>query len=147
MVGVGKRGGRRDERGFTLIEMIVVLAILGLMLGLVISHGPAHSQRLDLDTSAQEIARSLRLARSRAIAQNRMVRWVPTPRGYSLDGAATRALPADVTMTEAGTIGFAADGSSSGGLITLRGGERQIAIALDWLTGRVAIAEGSRIVR
>jgi general secretion pathway protein H len=133
--------GEGDSGGFTLIEMIVVLAILGLMLGLVISHGPLHSQRLDLDSAAQDITRSLRLARSRAIAQNRTVTWRATPRGYSLDGGAPRALPADVAMTTAGGIGFAADGSSSGGRITLRGGEREIAIGLDWLTGRVAVEQ------
>jgi general secretion pathway protein H len=136
----------RDINGFTLIEMIVVLAILGLMLGLVVSHGPVHSQRLDLDATAQEIARSLRLARSRAIAQNRTVTWLPMRGGYSLDGGPPRTLPADVALTAAGAIGFAADGSSSGGLVTLRGGERQIAIALDWLTGRVAIEERSRTI-
>jgi general secretion pathway protein H len=135
----------RDQGGFTLLEIIVVLAILGLMLSLVVSRGPLHSQRLDLDATAREMAASLRLARSRAIVQDRAVTWVAGPRGFSLDGGVPRQLPVDVAVVDSGSIGgaigFAADGSSSGGHITLQGGERRVAIEVNWLTGRVAITE------
>jgi hypothetical protein len=48
---------------FTLLEMIVVLAVLDLTLGLVIGRGPMHNPRV----AAREVARALRPARSRAI--------------------------------------------------------------------------------
>lgn len=131
----------RTQGGFTLIEMIVVLVILGLMLGLVVSRAPMHSQRLDLDGVSRQMMGSLRLARSRAIAQNRTVIWVAASSGFSLDGEAPRRLPADVTVAAGERIGFAADGSSSGGRVVLQSGERKVAIGVDWLTGRVQVAE------
>jgi general secretion pathway protein H len=134
-------GAIQHQYGFTLIEMVVVLAVLGLMLGLVVSRGPAHSRRLDLDATARQVTVSLRLARARAIAENRVVRWEAGPGGFRVDDEAPHLLPADVRFAGAGSIGFAADGSSSGGQITLRGGERQVAIGVDWLTGRVRLSE------
>jgi prepilin-type N-terminal cleavage/methylation domain-containing protein len=64
---------RRDTAGFTLLEMIVVLVVLGLTPGLVMTHGPVHSRRLELDATARQVAGALRLARSRAIAEERGV--------------------------------------------------------------------------
>ena len=36
-------------------------------------------------------------------------------------------------------ISFTPDGGSSGGRLVLRGGDRQVAIGVDWLTGRVVV--------
>jgi general secretion pathway protein H len=136
------RSGRpARQSGFTLLEMIIVLVILALTAGLLVGRGPLHSQRLDLDASARSVAASLRLARSRAIAQGHPVTWFVGARGFSLDGAAPQALPRDVTSLAAGTIGFAPDGSSSGGHVILQGGSRRVSILVDWLTGRVQLAE------
>lgn len=139
--GVPTRMTGRDN-GFSLIEMIVVLAVVGLIASLLVSHGPAHSRRLDLNAAAREVTGSLRLARARAVAENRTVRWVANRAAFHLDSEATHTLAADVTMTGSGLIGFAADGSTSGGLITLHSSAGQIAVAVDWLTGRVSIEEG-----
>lgn len=125
------------QHGFTLIEMIVVLAILGMMLGLIVSRGPMRSQRLDLDGAGRELMGSLRLARARAIAQDRTVLWSVVSRGYGPDGDRSHGLPLDVSVVSAGPVGFAADGSSTGGIVTLRGQGREVAIVVDWLTGRV----------
>jgi general secretion pathway protein H len=40
-----------------------------------------------------------------------------------------------------GNIRFNPDGSSSGGRIVLADGTRRIAVGVDWLTGRVVIAD------
>jgi general secretion pathway protein H len=40
-----------------------------------------------------------------------------------------------------GAIRFNPDGSSTGGRISLSDGGRRIAVGVDWLTGRVAVAE------
>jgi general secretion pathway protein H len=42
--------------------------------------------------------------------------------------------------TRRGDIRFNPDGSSSGGRITIAEGGRRIAIGVDWLTGRVQVA-------
>jgi general secretion pathway protein H len=40
-------------------------------------------------------------------------------------------------------IAFFADGSSSGGSITLSRGERAYSIIVDWITGSVTLKEGT----
>jgi general secretion pathway protein H len=45
----------------------------------------------------------------------------------------------DVTQ---GDIRFNPDGSSTGGRISVADGARSIAVGVDWLSGRVSVAEG-----
>src|SRR5712692_6515863 len=59
--------------GFTLIELIVVLAILGFAVTLVVGYGSPVSRGLDLRGSAAALASGLRMARSEAILNNRAV--------------------------------------------------------------------------
>ena len=125
--------------GFTLIEMVVVLAVLALALGLVLTHGPVRSQRLELDSAARQVAGALRLARSRAIAQERPVSFALDARGYSLDRGAPVIWGAAVSPGGNRLVVFTPDGGSSGGLIVLREGDRAVAIGVDWLTGRVVV--------
>jgi type II secretion system protein H len=75
----------RAAGGFTLVEMLVVLSVLALALALVITHGPVRSPRLELDAAARRVAGALRLARSRAIAEERTVVFALDRGGYSLD--------------------------------------------------------------
>jgi general secretion pathway protein H len=145
---------RGTRAGFTLLEMLVVLVILGLALGIVVSRGPMRSQRLDMDAAARSIAGTLRLARSRAIVRDQTVRVAVdvAAHRYAMDGEAPHALPADVELrvvTVAGlsdrarvaAIAFAPDGSSSGGRIELVGRGRTVQVGVDWLTGRVSLAD------
>jgi general secretion pathway protein H len=136
------RWQNRSALGFTLIEIIVVLVILGLILGIVVARGPLHSRRLDLDGAARQLAGALRLARSQAIAQNRTVSVLVAADAYRLDNQAAQALPVGVNLTGNSAIAFAPDGSSSGGVLELRSGDRQVDVGVEWLTGRVRVVDG-----
>jgi general secretion pathway protein H len=95
----------------------------------------------------------LRLARTRAIAANRRTRFVldPAGHGFAVDGGRPQALPAQlaalivpedgVPRARGGGISFAPDGSSSGGTVELADGGRRMRIDVDWLTGRIAVAD------
>jgi general secretion pathway protein H len=132
-----ERANHDRANGFTLIEMIVVLAILGMMIGLVVTRGPLHSQHLDAEAAARGLAGALRVARGQAIAQHRPVVVTVAANGYRVDGEPSHAVPTDVALSGDATIRYAPDGSSSGGTIAVRGGTGRIGVAVDWLTGRV----------
>jgi general secretion pathway protein H len=140
--------------GFTLIEVIVTLAILGLALLLITGYKAPWSTTLGLKGSAAELASGLRLARSQAIAGNRPVAvdLDLARRRYRVGDGPSQALPKTVSMTmltvvgenrgrNAGDIRFNPDGSSTGGRIVLTQDGRRIAVGVDWLTGRVTVAD------
>ena len=143
---------KSNEAGFTLIEMLAVLAVLALAAALVVMHGPQRSPALDLRTAVQQVAGTLRLARSRAIAGNRDVgvTFDTAARSVRLDGTGARALPPGVAITVTALMGetagerlaairFAPDGSSTGGQVDLDGAGRRVRIGVEWLTGRVEV--------
>lgn len=119
-----------SDAGFTLLEMTVVIAVMGLMILLIVNSGPPTSHFLEEKAAAQRIAQTMRDARGRAIAQGQPVPFA-LPR-----------LPAWLTVSvqaPKGGIVFAPDGSASGGRVLLMGDGRNIAVTTDWLSGRVQI--------
>ena len=143
------RGG-----GFTLIELLVVLAVLGLALALIAGYKPPWSRGLGLRATAAELAAGLRLARSEAIVNNRPVAFDLDLVGhrYSIGTGTPRPLPAALSLElltisgealngRKGDIRFNPDGSSTGGRISLADGQRRIGVGVDWLTGRVSVAD------
>jgi general secretion pathway protein H len=127
--------------GFTLIEMLVVLAVLVLALGLVLTRGPVRSERLELDSAAHQVAGALRLARSRAISEQRTVVLAFRADGYRLDRDASVTWPGNISLEGNQRVFFTPDGGSSGARLQLRNGQRAVAIGIDWLTGRVIVRQ------
>jgi len=130
----------RREHGFTLLELIVVLVILGLALSLVLAQGPVRSPTVEFDSTVRQVTGALRLARSRAIADDRMVAVLFVPRGFRLDQETPIAFSSDISVSGKRLISFTPDGGSSGGEVMLRMGERQMVIGVDWLSGRVTLS-------
>jgi general secretion pathway protein H len=137
--------------GFTLLELLVVLVLvagaLALVPGLIAGRSPPV-----LDGSAREIAGVLREARSRAIFLGRDQRVTLDLDARRLIDARGRetALPeglglalltatAELEGDGRGAIRFFPDGGSTGGRVRLVQDGREIAVVVDWLTGRVAI--------
>jgi general secretion pathway protein H len=146
---------RASGRGFTLLELIVALAVIGLALALIVGYRAPWSRSLSLKGTAATLASELRLARSEAISRNRAVAFVIELAGhrYRVDDGAAHSLPHAMSVAlltvagerlgdGAGAIRFNPDGSSTGGRITLAEGGQWIAIGVDWLTGRVSVADG-----
>jgi len=143
--------------GFTLIEIIVVLAIFGFALALVVGYRSPLSRGLDLRGSAAALASGLRMTRSEAILNNRAVVFDIDLAGrrFQPGSAPVRQLPPRLTIEllaisgerrdgHTGEIRFNPDGSSSGGRISIADGGYIIMVGVDWLTGRVSIADVRR---
>jgi prepilin-type N-terminal cleavage/methylation domain-containing protein len=57
------RSNDRRQAGFTLLEMIIVIAVLGMALGLVVTRGPMRSQTMEMQAAVNQVAQGLRVAR------------------------------------------------------------------------------------
>ena len=144
----------RRQAGFTLIEMLIVVAVLSLVLAIVATRGPMRSQTLEARATASRIEQDLRLARSKAIASNMPTRFVLdfATHTYRIDGGPSTALPRSVVLAvtavsdetraeRLAAIRFNPDGSSTGGRIELADGQQRLRIGVDWLTGRISMAD------
>jgi general secretion pathway protein H len=143
-------------RGFTLLELIVVLAIAALLVAVVVPLGSHRRDHDALQAGAREIAAALRLARSRAILSNRPTSFlVDVENGFYRPPGATaaRAVPTgshvalytaqqELLSGTTGAIRFYPDGSSTGGGLGLSLGGERYEILVDWLTGGVSVHAG-----
>lgn len=151
----GTPPARARAAGFTLLEMLVVLMIMGLVAALTIPTFGTGVSSTALKGAARDVAAGLRLARGQAITQRaeaaleldvaaRSFRVPPDPRVHSLpSGIELKLFTAqrDLVNDQVGAVRFYPDGGSNGGRITLAAGERKFDVDVDWLTGRIAILE------
>jgi general secretion pathway protein H len=143
------------SRGFTLLELLFVLALMVLMLALVPPLLTGSVSGAQLKAAARELAAGLSQARSEAILRQRDAVLVldVDRRSYQITGTArVFRLPekldfklytaqSELAGGSAGAIRFFPDGSSTGGRITVSAGERSFGVDVDWLTGRVRILD------
>ena len=135
----------KSSAGFTLVELLVVMGIMGLVLVVVVNARPkAAATRIAV--TARAIATTLQLARAQAMMSN-------TETVFRIDSVGLQfglprsmhALPKGMTVAmnvaetervaDVGGIRFFPDGQSSGGEIDLTLDGRSARIAVNWLTG------------
>ena len=133
------------EGGFTLIETIVVLVILGLALGIVAGLLPRRNTTLELTAATSRVTGALRIARSRAMVEGHPVPFTASPdgHGFRLDNAQVNFATSVTLLMAQPRILFAPDGSTSGGSLRVLVDGKQRLIEVDWLTGRVVVAAAS----
>ena len=142
-----------EQRGFTLLELLVVLAIIGVVLAFVPGFMLRSQPGLDVDVAARAIADALRQARSDAVLQNReqlfaldveerlfRVGRQHAPVQIAKAIEVTFQTARSEAMSETiGQIRFYPDGSATGGRIGLALDGQQVEVVVDWLTGLVSV--------
>lgn len=140
--------------GYTLVEILVVVAILGLLVTLTLTRGPLRSASLELRLASDSVAQTLRMARARAMASNAPTAIVFDTAAFvlRLNDGTTRRMPPGTAVTVTtnagsvagplGEIWFRPDGSSNGGEVALSQGRLRAKVGVNWLTGQVSVAAG-----
>lgn len=141
----------RRESGFTLLELLVVFAIMALLIGIT----PIAYQKMRDTAQYRDVLRTmlaeLREARQQAAFTHSESRFSVDlkHRRFGIQGRAERSIPESLTVraTVAGTelsangvaaIRFLADGGATGGSIdVLRASGGGSRLRVDWLSGRV----------
>ena len=142
---------RRRLRGFSLLELIVVLAVLGAVAAAVPTLGGQVYESMQMRSAVGSLVLALREARQQAMRDGAVVpvRFDTATNHYATAGGAPQMLPDGVHMaltvdaaTVEGTRGeirFYPDGGASGGDVALvRPAGGGVRISVDWLLGRVS---------
>ena len=145
---------RCAQRGFSLIELVAVLVLVGIALSLV---SLAFTKSLDnakVQAASRDLVAALRYTRGQAIVRGEQTALDIDLQNntYQAPGKALVKLPAQMHMTlltaeseqtsaTSGRIRFFADGGSTGGHISVFMGQREWRINVSWLTGQVVREE------
>lgn len=147
------------ERGFTLLEMVCVLAIVAMLAAVLLPMVPRQTSRSRLQAYALQMATLLKQDRNAAIRRGSDVATLVDAGSRSLRSGATLetvGVPDDVHFqallpqtcrqrTALSTIDFFANGMSCGGTITLTRLDAGFEVHVNWLTGRIEIVSQSTI--
>lgn len=151
-----RRSARASLAGFTLLETLLVLALMAAAALLAAMAFTGGLEGIRLRAESKEIAAQLRYTRARAIATGQPQRFRIDPRGHRWEAAGdhrgrihpglsvsfTGARQAQARAGE-GAILFFPDGGATGGRVTLAAERAAWSVDVAWLTGEVRIARES----
>ena len=141
------------QRGFTLLEMVCVVAVIAMLAAVLLPLIPRQTSRSRLEAYAVQTATLLKADRSAAIRRRSDVATLVDATTRSIHSGATAAMisiPEDVHFdallpqtcrqrAALSTISFFADGMSCGGTIALSRLDTGYEVRVNWLTGRIEI--------
>lgn len=132
-----------NDSGFTLLEALVVVAIVGMVSAIIAPNIGTSLDLLSLRQSASVLQADLRTARATALRTGSRVIVAPLRNGSGYDWVGgTRRFPGDVAMKMSGPIAFLPDGSMIPADVSIASGNRRIPVSIDPITG--AIKAGGR---
>ncbi len=133
------------EAGFSLMEMLLVLALIAVMTAVAVPVANRQSGGTELRATAHQFASLMRTARGAAIRDNAERALVVDPAGrrFWVEGL-TKAYPVaghiEVRLTAPPQgLQFFADGSATGGRVVLAAGGHTAVVELDGLTGHARV--------
>jgi general secretion pathway protein H len=128
-----------SEAGFTLLETLVVVAIMAMVTAIIAPNMMKSMDTLTLHESARLLQADLRVARATAIRTGQKVDLEATNGGREYDWiGGSRILPPSVALKMSNKLTIFPDGSVDPASITLTSRQRDIALAVDPVTGAVS---------
>ena len=140
-----------SRSGFTILEMIVSLALLSLVIGLPIGIISRGGGKVEIESAMRGMCRALRATHSISLATNAdAVFMIDKYRNsYRSNGAREVFLPSSILMhvnsgrygmqdNSHSSITFFPDSTSSGGDITLENNRVKATISINWLTSEIS---------
>jgi general secretion pathway protein H len=148
------------ESGFTLLEMVCVIALVAMLAAVLLPLLPRSTSRSRLQAFALETATLLKADRNAAIRRRADVSTLVDASSRAIRSGATSQsirIPDDVQFdallpntcrqrAALSTISFFADGMSCGGTIALTRLDTAYEIRVNWLTGRIEIVSRPTLV-
>ena len=149
------------RKGFTLIELVLVLFIIGIASALAVGILYKSMDNVRLKTSAKELSATLRYARSHAVAEKKMYSFVMNNNGYGLyaepqdksdaeqektslvfQKTLPQGIAAEYQDSEDIRIDFYPQGDSTGGEIRLKNEKDSVmVITVEEVSGKVKIED------
>ncbi|NRP89023.1 hypothetical protein GFPCMMHI_04948 [Ensifer adhaerens] len=140
------------QEGFTLIEVLAVVAIMTLVASIALPVLKRPPDRVAVEATARRVAAVMRLAHAQAISSNKetLVEIDVESRRVSPPSGSQIPLPADMSMTVVAArperisgsalgLRFFPDGTSTGGDVVLALRDRRAKISVNWLTGEATL--------
>lgn len=130
-----------SEAGVTLLEALVVIAIVAMIAALVAPNIGASMDLLSLRQSTSVLQADLRVARATALRTGSTVTVTPLKNGQGYDWiGGTRRFPNAIRVSMSGPVSFMADGSMIPATISIASGSRHIPLNINSTTGAITAA-------
>ncbi len=119
---------RCKNQGFTLVELMVILGLLGLLISISVPSMQGYLRANRLDVTCDQLTSDLALTRSLAVARGRVLRFSATTAGYTITDPGTgalirqRAFDGDVTLGAVAQADFFPWGAADATILDLGNG-------------------------
>jgi general secretion pathway protein H len=144
------------QKGFSLIEILVVMVFIAVMAGIVSSSMTKSLKNTKLRAASKNLVSALRYTRGQAVVKHeeKAMTFNVEKKTYKAPRKKNVQIPDEMEMyvytadsevadESTGSIRFFSDGSSTGGWVKLVLGEKIWKVNVNWLTGEISVVEGT----